>query len=231
MGQVQVLNNFSNNLDIVELASVVPELKGTEKKLSELNGYLKPKVFWRELKVEKMDNSRLAFDGGRFVIESAYVASGLKNCRQATLFALTLGEGLPDYAKLCINEGRLWEGSIADLFGSHGIEILAGRFHDYLKGTKIPQGLFSTLRFSPGYGDWQLKEQVQVISYLEAERVIRVTENYLLEPVKSITALVGWAGFPQETDYPQGKRGSGFCGGSGQCAYCTTWACRKNLKT
>jgi len=228
LGEVQVLINFFNNLDVVGFASTVPELKGAEKKLSELKTYIQPKVFWRDLVIDNINKSQVYFDFGEMVIESAYVARGLKSCRKATLFVITLGKDLPEYANLCLEEGRLWEATIADILGSHAVEILAERFHAYLKRTKLPNGLFSTLRFSPGYGDWELKEQAKIISYLKAGEVIKVTENHLMEPVKSITALVGWSDFPQEDSYPQGERGRGFCGGSGQCAYCTTWACRKN---
>jgi len=228
MGEVQVLNNYTSNIDLIELASKVPELKGAEKKLLELTAFIRPKVFWRELIIDDIANSRISFDNGALVIESVYVSLGLKKCHKTTLFAITLGQELPQYAEACQAEGRLWEGTIADIFGSHAVEMLADRFHNHLKGRNLPKGLFSTLRFSPGYGDWELKEQQKIIPYLEAGQVIKVTENYLLQPVKSITALLGWADFPQEANYPQGERGRGFCGGSGgNCAYCTTWACRK----
>jgi len=228
MGEVQVLNNFAADLNIAELTDKVPELKGTGKKLLELTAYIKPKVFWRDLVIDEINNSRISFDAGALEIASAYVSLGLKKCHKATLFAITLGEGLPRYAETCQAAGRFWEGTVADIFGSHAVEMLADRFHAYLKGRNLPKGLFLTLRFSPGYGDWELKEQKKLINYLNANEAIEVTENYLLQPVKSITAILGWADFPQANTYPQGERSKGFCGGSGnQCAFCTTWACRK----
>lgn len=229
MGEAGVLHNFAHNFDVVELAAKIPELKGCEKKLLELTAYIRAQVFWRDLVIDDIIDSQLSFDNSLLVCESAYLSLGLEKCKKATLFALTLGPELPQYAKFCQDEGHFWEGTIADIFGSHAVEILADRFHAYLKGANLSKGLFPTVRFSPGYGDWDLKEQKPIITYLEAGQAIRVTENHLLEPVKSITALVGWANFPQAANYPKGDRGRGFCGGSGgNCEYCITWACKKS---
>ncbi|MFZ7102205.1 MAG: hypothetical protein ACOWWO_06005 [Peptococcaceae bacterium] len=226
MGEVQVLNFFNADIDSVKLADTVPELKGTAAKLAELKKYLKPQIFWRELLLEEILNGVLIFDGGSFEIDSAYVAQGLKYCKKATLYTVTLGPTLPQYSRCCLAEGRLWEAAVADIFGSQGVEIITERFQGYLKGRYLPQGLFATLRFSPGYGDWSLSAQKQIIRYLGAEDIIKVSANFLLEPVKSITALAGWSKYPQSGEYPQGDRGKGFCRG-GSCAYCITWACKK----
>lgn len=228
MGEVQVLKNFSPSLDLTSLAALIPELTGTEKKLAELEAYIKPQIFWREMTVDYINKRELSLDQGRFLIDSAYVAIGLRNCQKATLFAITLDKDLPQYSQFCLEEGRLWESTIADILGSNAIEMMAEKFHNYLVGMNLPKGLFSTLRFSPGYGDWELSQQKEIISYLETGDVIKVNENYLLEPVKSITALIGWSNFPQANNYPQGEKRKGFCQGSGSCVHCTTWACRKN---
>lgn len=226
MGEVQVLDLFNPEIDIFQLAAKVPELKGTENKLYQLKKFLKPKIFWRDLNIEKVKKDELSFDGGAFSLASSYVAQGLKDCHKATLFAVTLGWDLPQYCQRALAQGRLWEATVADIFGSHGVEIVIENFHNYLQGVYLPKGLFSTLRFSPGYGDWSLKVQKNIIPYLHAEKSIKVTDNFLLEPVKTITALVGWSNLPQPQMYPQGDRKKGLCQG-GNCAGCTTWACKK----
>lgn len=229
MGQVHFLKGFTNTSDMLALTLEVPELKDAETKLSELTTYLKPQFFWRDMVMDNItgDNSLVSFDGGALVIESTYVSQGLRNCSKATLFALTLGQELSDYIQACQSQGRFWEGAVADIFGSHGVEMLAHRFYYYLQERNLPRGLFPTLRFSPGYGDWQLREQKKLIDYLDAGEIINVTENYLLQPVKSITALMGWAYLPQGNHYPQGEPKKGLCGGGANCTHCTTRACRK----
>ena len=55
-----------------------------------------------------------------------------------------------------------------------------------------------TSRFSPGYGDYPLEYQQNVIQYVDGPRKIglNVTENHLMIPRKSVTALMGIADHP-----------------------------------
>ncbi len=48
-------------------------------------------------------------------------------------------------------------------------------------------------RFSPGYGDLSLEIQKNLLAYLDAHRRIGIelTENYLMIPQKSVTAILG----------------------------------------
>ena len=50
-----------------------------------------------------------------------------------------------------------------------------------------------TDRFSPGYGDLPLSVQREVFSALDCERTVGVTltESLLMQPVKSVTAIIG----------------------------------------
>lgn len=227
MDEVQTLANFPLELDAEKLVEERPQLAGAQEKLRELQKYIQPVAFWRELKVDGQEQNRISLEEGKLIIDSAYVALGLAGCSKATLLAVTIGQELPHYAQDCLQKGKLWEGTVADILGSEAVEIMAEKIHSYLKGIFLPKGLFSTLRFSPGYGDWSLKDQEKILEILQTKPKIKVTENYLLEPVKSITALIGWSSMPVSQEYPQGEKKKGFCAGGQNCAYCTTWACRK----
>jgi cobalamin-dependent methionine synthase I len=49
------------------------------------------------------------------------------------------------------------------------------------------------MRFSPGYGDWTLDNQPQVLQLAEAERIgITLTESNIMIPRKSVSAVIGW---------------------------------------
>ena len=76
---------------------------------------------------------------------------------------------------------------------------LAGRFPER----------FLTDRFSPGYGDLPLDVQPEVCAALDASRRLGlyVTGSLLLNPMKSVTAVIGLS------DRPQAARIRG-------CAYC-----------
>lgn len=229
MKKAKTLSNFPLNIDIASLVKNNPELKGAEEKIQNLEKYIHPQVFWRELTViaNQENKVHLRLDQEEWIIESVYISLGLKNCTQVTLLALTIGGELPSHSQECLNKGLFYEATIADILGSHAVEILANKFNGYLAQNYLSKGLYPSLRFSPGYGDFELDNQIKIRDLLNIEASIKVTENYLLEPVKSITALIGWSNIPKEKTYPQGDDKKGFCQAGQNCAFCKTWACRK----
>lgn len=54
-------------------------------------------------------------------------------------------------------------------------------------------GLHLKPRFSPGYGDWRLEDQRQLLMLLDcAKRIgLTLTDGYMLTPIKSVTAVIG----------------------------------------
>lgn len=227
MGSVHKLKSINLEPDLKALLATIPELQGAGDALEKLLAYLKPLIFWRDFKIDVLTETEVVLDGGELVIESAYVAMGLNDCNRATLLAATIGKDLPRYSSECIQAGNLWEGTIADIFGSHAVEALVDKFQKYLSQAYLGRGLYPSLRFSPGYGDWSLRAQRDIIALLEASPAIKVTESFLLEPVKSVTAVIGWSPYPVERQYPRAERKLAFCEGLTSCAYCRTWACKK----
>lgn len=195
--------------------------------LQKLWSMVQPSVFWREEQITKNDGVRLSFADNALSIESCYVSKGLAQCKRATIMALTIGPTLPIFAAQSAAEGRLYEASVADYLGSHAVELFADAFCVYLQQQAIPKGLYATLRYSPGYGDWALPAQKDIFAFLQhCQNQIQLNELYLMEPVKSITAIIGWSPEWQKPEYPRGEHNA-FCNGGHNCAACVTWACRK----
>ena len=97
-----------------------------------------------------------------------------------------------------------------------------GRVIDQGLAVRFP-GLYLTDRFSPGYGDLPLSLQPGICAVLDAERRvgIHVTPSFLMNPSKSVTAVIGLS------DKPQMARIRG-------CAWCAmreTCTLRKGGKT
>lgn len=78
------------------------------------------------------------------------------------------------------------------------------------------RGLYANYRYSPGYGDFDLAIQGPFIKTLDAGRQlgITVTDDNLLIPAKSITAVVGL--YPHLPD--QAKIGCDWCDCRDSCA-------------
>ncbi len=59
------------------------------------------------------------------------------------------------------------------------------------------EGLFPTMRFSPGYGDYPLSMQPQILKAVRAEKIgISALQSLMLVPTKSVTALLGLCAAP-----------------------------------
>ena len=120
-------------------------------------------------------------------LESRDLEKNLFGCGEAFVFAVTLGHGVE---RLLSKMSRL---SLADFFiydavGSALAESVCDAAEDFIKGD-IP----CKPRFSPGYGDLPLSVQKEILSALNAEKLlgITLTETNLMIPQKSITAVLG----------------------------------------
>ncbi len=217
----------STVLDIGQIVLRNPALAGTEEKISSLLNLVEPVIYWATSPLVIEDNKLTLQGKGGPIFESAYLTAGLKGTKSATLAAITIGKNLPNHSSLCMERGEFWEGVVADILGSEAIELLADIFFKDLANKFEPQELYPTLRYSPGYGDWPLKDQSQIIGFLKTEPTVVSNESFMLEPVKSITALTGWSEKPVSKKYPTGNKSKGLCMNGQTCSNCRTWACKK----
>lgn len=227
MGSVNQLYRFHVPFDAEKFMQSHKDCPQDLQLLEKLWQLVQPTAFWRDAAIAENDGDGLLLDSDGFNIKSCYVAKGLSQCKRATIMALTIGSALPSFAAEAAAEGRLYEAAVADYLGSHAVELFADAFCAYLQQQALPKGLYATLRYSPGYGDWALEAQPEVFAFLNnCRNKIQLSDNYLMEPVKSITAVVGWSSVWQKPEYPRGEHNA-FCNGGHNCAACVTWACRK----
>lgn len=131
----------------------------------------------------------------------------LAQCTHAALLCCTLGARFD--ALLRARQVRDMAGAvILDACGSVWVETGCDELELELK-QRFP-GRFLTDRFSPGYGDLPLSLQGDICTVLDTGRRLGVhaNERFMLNPVKSVTAVIG------VSDQPQAARIRG-------CAYCS----------
>ena len=131
------------------------------------------------------DEKGVEFPFGR--VESKDIAKNLCGCSEAFVFAVTLGHGTE---RLLSKMSRL---SAADFFVYDAVgSALAESVCDEAE-KMIKKNLKCRPRFSPGYGDFPLSVQRDVLSLINAERLIGITltDTNLMLPQKSITAILG----------------------------------------
>ncbi|WP_099191910.1 hypothetical protein [Tepidibacter mesophilus] len=221
---VNVLYNFNIDKEMDSIRQSIDELRGLEDEVLKLKKYIKPCIYYKDMKIKSIEKDKVILD--EIDIDSAYLSKGLLGCHKVTLIALSIGDELPKYTQKKYLESKFSQSSIADILGSHAVEILIDKFHNYLISKNLLRGVHSSLRFSPGYGDWDLTYQKNILDILETHKDIDVSSNFLLQPIKSVTAIIGWAHQIRERDYPTGYKND-ICKGINTCSSCRTWACKK----
>ena len=144
------------------------------------------------------------------------VAKHLEGCTAALLLAVTLGPGVDAQIRRA-GVGDIAAGVASDALGSALAEQAAEAAEAELRQWAARQGKYLTGRYSPGYGDWPLAVQPLLAAALDTARRagLCVTENNLMTPRKSITAILGVSGHPVK-----GKlAGCGHCVLRPRCEY------------
>ncbi len=128
--------------------------------------------------------------GTEFAPEGRDIAAFLSDCDQVILLACTLGAE-PDALLRQLRVRDMSEAVILDAAGSAAIENVCDNLCADLAAAFAPRYL--TERFSPGYGDFPLHQQVWFFRLLDMTRRLGVslTESDLMLPQKTVTAVVG----------------------------------------
>ena len=155
------------------------------------------------------DETGFRLDGTDLLLSGQTAQRMLAQCGQAVLLACTLGTKLDDMIRSA-QARDMARAVILDACGSALVEQGCDEAERDI-AARFP-GLYLTDRFSPGYGDLPLSLQPAICGLLDAERRvgIHVTSSFLMNPSKSVTAVIGLS------DKPQMARIRG-------CAWCAMW--------
>ena len=118
------------------------------------------------------------------LVKSEDLCQNLKGCEKVVLFAATLG---PEVDRL-IRKYIIKDMSKAVVLQA----CAAAKLEEYCDQIQA-QLNYMRMRFSPGYGDFSLDHQKDILALLEAPKKIglSMTEGSMLVPTKSVTAVIG----------------------------------------
>lgn len=139
----------------------------------------------------------------------------IKGCDKILLIAATLGI----YVDKLLRKTQVTDMAqavVLDSMASVAIEQFMDKIETELK--ERYKDYYFTRRFSPGYGDYPLEKQREVIDILNAQKKIglNLTQSLMLNPTKSVTAVIG------VSKTPVGKAGKGC---NNKCMLCSKRDC------
>lgn len=140
----------------------------------------------------RISSGKIEVDGVEFNI-GRRIARELKNSQGVAFIICTAGEQISKRSKQLMAGENPVLGYVFDLIGSQIAESAADRLQNELAQLFDSDGLKITNRYSPGYCDWNVAEQHQLFSFFpEGCCGIRLTESALMDPVKSVSGIIGW---------------------------------------
>ena len=112
--------------------------------------------------------------------------------KKVVVMAATIGFEIEKRTEL-YKHRCLKDSVILDACATAYIESVCDETEDEIRRQKKEEGLFLTTRFSPGYGDFPITLQKDIISLTGADKRIglTVTKSNILLPRKSVTAVMG----------------------------------------
>ncbi|CUX43435.1 vitamin B12 dependent-methionine synthase activation domain-containing protein [Clostridium sp. C105KSO13] len=125
-------------------------------------------------------------------IHSKNLAKNLKGCNKIVLFGATLGIGA---------DRLIRRASLTDMARTVVLQACAAAMlEEYCEECQSnidrelrTQGLYLRPRFSPGYGDFDIHYQTQLMQMLDCAKLIglTMTDSFMMSPTKSVTAVIG----------------------------------------
>ncbi|HHU99048.1 MAG TPA: vitamin B12 dependent-methionine synthase activation domain-containing protein [Bacteroidales bacterium] len=120
------------------------------------------------------------------------VFSQIKNAESVALFICTAGSEVDELSRKSMKEGDLLRGYVYDVIGSEVAEGAADRMQESMKTAVASSGMSITNRFSPGYCGWDVAEQHKLFTFFRENYCgITLTDSALMNPVKSVSGMIG----------------------------------------
>lgn len=167
----------------------------TEKLIKECGDRLKaaanPRYVWKKFDLDRNGNE-FTVRGTDISFRGDTAAAFLDGCDTCAMLGATLGIG-GDAAIRRAQHTNMAKAVIYDACATDLIEKVCDYAMTDIGSYAAQCNMQITDRFSPGYGDFALEFQRDLCNLIDAGRSlgIYVTENLLLTPAKSVTAIVG----------------------------------------
>jgi hypothetical protein len=144
---------------------------------------------FRTIRVNPPDS--LEIQGG-FVIHSRKVGAWMAGCEGLYLMVVTLGAALDAEVSRLSQAGDMTRAFLLNAYGAEAAEALMEGLHQQISRKAASESFSITKRYSPGYGDWPITAQKDLLGLLQAENIgIILTESCLMIPEKSVSAIAG----------------------------------------
>lgn len=130
--------------------------------------------------------------GNCLALQGNSIGKHLTGCCKVIVMAATVGEAIEQQVTKSFEEGRYSFSVLLDAAATAAVEQVADAMEKTIRNEVKRLGLAMKWRFSPGYGDWPIQQQTEILQLAGGSHIgISLTESLMLMPRKSITAVIG----------------------------------------
>ena len=152
-----------------------------------------------------------------FIIQGKKIGAHLAGCDKVILLSATVGEEIEETVTRLFAEDEYTASVLLDAAATTAVEQIADDMEKVIRPKAAAQGYGMRWRFSPGYGDWPIDQQPELIRLAKADEIgVSLSSSMMLIPRKSITAIIGL--------YKEGTRKEQAVHAKG-CAACSKLDC------
>jgi len=129
---------------------------------------------------------------GNLDIESKHLYKNLTGCEKIALLGTTLGIGVDQLIQKMSVKNMAYA-VVLQACAATMLEEYCDEIHLELEQQMQKESYYLRPRFSPGYGDFDIKYQKDVTSLIDCAKNIglTLTDSYMMVPTKSVTAVIG----------------------------------------
>lgn len=125
-------------------------------------------------------------------IQGRIVQRHLQSATKIAVLAVTVGEEIEQAVTNHFKQNAYTHSVLLDAAATTAVEMAADAMEKSIKQTARAKGYQTVMRFSPGYGDWDIKFQPEMLHLTGAHKIgISLTDSMMLIPRKSVTAIIG----------------------------------------
>lgn len=156
----------------------------------ELGRISEPKCVYRIFELSFPNKEELQICNLHIKSENLY--NNLKGCEKVIVFGATLGTAV-DRLIRTYELTNIVRAVVMQACAAVMLEEYCDKVQDEIAVNLSAKQLYLRPRFSPGYGDFSILHQQEILNMLEAPKRIglTMTDGYMLTPIKSVTAIIG----------------------------------------
>lgn len=139
-----------------------------------------------------LSSNTIEFKNSTLKLESKDLSELLKDCDKCVLMSATLGFNIEKNIRR-YSYKNLTKGVIIDACATTSIEEVCDMVQESILQDVSKEDKHLTMRYSPGYGDLDIRANKDILNLLNAHRKIgvTVTDTGIMIPRKSVVALIG----------------------------------------